>query len=103
MKYIKQGKLIGVKLGRVYRIKESDVNEFLQERMTGQRQSRSEPKASGGSSNRVEERASNGIDEKAIKNESTQPNSSQPNHFNLETEETEESEESDEGEKYYVI
>ena len=35
LKFIKSGKLKGIKLGRVYRIKESDVQEFLEERMTG--------------------------------------------------------------------
>ena len=35
LKFIKQGKLPGVKLGRVYRIMESDVKNFLEERMTG--------------------------------------------------------------------
>lgn len=35
LKFIKQGKLKGIKLGRVYRILESDVENFLQERMTG--------------------------------------------------------------------
>jgi excisionase family DNA binding protein len=35
LKFIKAGKLKGIKLGRVYRIKESDVQEFLEERMTG--------------------------------------------------------------------
>ena len=34
LKFIKQGKLKGIKLGRVYRIKESDVNHFIDERMT---------------------------------------------------------------------
>ncbi len=34
LKFIKEGKLKGIKLGRVYRIKESDVQEFLEERMT---------------------------------------------------------------------
>lgn len=34
LKYIKQGKLKGIKLGRVYRIKESDINQFLEDRMT---------------------------------------------------------------------
>ena len=34
LKFIKQGKLKGIKLGRVYRIKESDVHLFLDERMT---------------------------------------------------------------------
>lgn len=34
LKFIKQGKLKGLKLGRVYRIKESDVNQFIEERMT---------------------------------------------------------------------
>lgn len=32
LKFIKEGKLRGVKLGRVYRIKESDVHEFLERR-----------------------------------------------------------------------
>jgi excisionase family DNA binding protein len=35
LKFIKEGKLKGVKLGRMYRIKESDVKAFLEERMTG--------------------------------------------------------------------
>jgi excisionase family DNA binding protein len=30
LNYIKQGKLRGAKLGRVYRIRESDVNQFLE-------------------------------------------------------------------------
>ena len=34
LKFIREGKLKGIKLGRVYRIKESDVEEFLQQRMT---------------------------------------------------------------------
>ena len=29
LKYIKQGKLHGIKLGRVYRIRESDIQNFL--------------------------------------------------------------------------
>ncbi|MBU0577786.1 helix-turn-helix domain-containing protein [Patescibacteria group bacterium] len=31
LKYIKQGKLHGVKLGRVYRMRESDIQKFLNE------------------------------------------------------------------------
>ena len=34
LKFIKQGKLKGIKLGRVYRIKESEINKFLEDRMT---------------------------------------------------------------------
>lgn len=34
LKFIKAGKLKGIKLGRVYRIKESDVQEFIEDRMT---------------------------------------------------------------------
>ena len=34
LKFIKEGKLKGIKLGRVYRIKESDINKFLEDRMT---------------------------------------------------------------------
>ena len=34
LKFIKQGKLKGIKLGRVYRIKESDMQEFIEERLT---------------------------------------------------------------------
>ena len=33
LKFIKQGKLKGVKLGRVYRIKETDVKDFLEANM----------------------------------------------------------------------
>lgn len=29
LKFIREGKLKGIKLGRVYRIKESDIHEFL--------------------------------------------------------------------------
>jgi excisionase family DNA binding protein len=32
LKYIKEGKLKGIKLGRVWRIRESDVERFLEER-----------------------------------------------------------------------
>lgn len=35
LKFIKEGKLKGIKLGRVYRIKESEVHEFLENRSTG--------------------------------------------------------------------
>lgn len=31
LKFIKQGRLKGIKLGRVYRIKESDMKDFLEE------------------------------------------------------------------------
>lgn len=34
LKFIKEGKLKGIKLGRVYRIMESDIENFLEERMT---------------------------------------------------------------------
>ncbi|MBD3330148.1 helix-turn-helix domain-containing protein [Candidatus Peregrinibacteria bacterium] len=34
LKFIKQGRLKGIKLGRVYRIMEKDINTFLEERMT---------------------------------------------------------------------
>lgn len=34
LKYIKQGKLKGAKLGRVYRIRESDVEKFLDQSTT---------------------------------------------------------------------
>jgi excisionase family DNA binding protein len=34
LKFIREGKLKGIKLGRVYRIKESDIRKFLEERMT---------------------------------------------------------------------
>lgn len=32
LKYIKQGKLKGIKLGRVWRIREKDVDNFIEER-----------------------------------------------------------------------
>lgn len=35
LKFIKEGKLKGIKLGRVYRIQESDVKHFLEIRMEG--------------------------------------------------------------------
>lgn len=34
LKFIKQGKLNGIKIGRMYRIQESEVKRFLEERMT---------------------------------------------------------------------
>ncbi|MFH1218444.1 MAG: helix-turn-helix domain-containing protein [Candidatus Peregrinibacteria bacterium] len=34
LKFIKEGKMKGLKLGRVYRILESDVKIFIEERMT---------------------------------------------------------------------
>lgn len=34
LRFIKQGKLNGIKLGRVYRIPESDMKRFLEERMS---------------------------------------------------------------------
>jgi len=40
LKFIKSGKLNGIKLGRVYRIKESDVNEFVEAQMTKPRTSK---------------------------------------------------------------
>ncbi|MFA6305817.1 MAG: helix-turn-helix domain-containing protein [Candidatus Gracilibacteria bacterium] len=33
LKFLKEGKLNGIKLGRVYRIKNSDVEKFIEERM----------------------------------------------------------------------
>lgn len=38
LKFIKVGKLKGLKLGRVYRIKESDVKDFIENMMTAPRQ-----------------------------------------------------------------
>ncbi len=35
LKYLKSGKLEGVKIGRVYRIKESDVEKFLSDNTIG--------------------------------------------------------------------
>ena len=35
LKLLKTGKLRGAKIGRVYRIKESDVHEFLEQRTVG--------------------------------------------------------------------
>ncbi len=40
LKFIKEGKLKGIKLGRVYRIKESDVREFIEERTTKPRENK---------------------------------------------------------------
>ena len=33
LNYIKEGKLRGAKLGRVYRIRESDIEKFLEDQM----------------------------------------------------------------------
>jgi len=43
LKYIKSGKLRGIKLGRVYRIKESDMNKFIEERMTQKKKEKESP------------------------------------------------------------
>ena len=46
LKFIKEGKLKGIKLGRVYRIKESEINKFLEDRMTpGAKRSGASPKS----------------------------------------------------------
>ncbi len=45
LKFIKQGKLKGIKLGRIYRIKESDINKFLEDRMTSGAKQSEAPKA----------------------------------------------------------
>jgi excisionase family DNA binding protein len=45
LKFIKQGKLKGIKLGRIYRIKESDINKFLEDRMTPGAKGSEKPKA----------------------------------------------------------
>lgn len=47
LKFIKEGKLKGIKIGRVYRIKESDVKKFLGEEIDvdDQRDSKLEKKA----------------------------------------------------------
>lgn len=42
LKFIKQGKLKGIKLGRMYRIKESAINKFLEDRITKDEASDSE-------------------------------------------------------------
>lgn len=47
LKFIKQGKLKGIKLGRVYRIKESDIKNFLEQQTHNVEQTRSAP-AEGG-------------------------------------------------------
>ncbi|MDD3862108.1 MAG: helix-turn-helix domain-containing protein [Candidatus Gracilibacteria bacterium] len=39
LKFIKEGKLKGIKIGRVYRIKESDVKKFLGEEIDVEEQS----------------------------------------------------------------
>lgn len=45
LKFIKEGKLKGVKLGRVYRIMESDVKAFLDSRTTGSQKTAKNSKA----------------------------------------------------------
>lgn len=44
LKFLKEGKLRGIKLGRVYRIKESDVHEFLENRSTGKSKNATKPR-----------------------------------------------------------
>ena len=34
LRYIKEGKIKGIKLGRVYRIRESEIEKFLQKHST---------------------------------------------------------------------
>mgnify|MGYP006439805053 CR=1 FL=1 len=43
LKYLKNGTLGGVKMGRVYRIKESDVEKFLQSMAIGKPEQKPEP------------------------------------------------------------
>lgn len=54
LKYLKNGTLKGVKIGRVYRIKESNVEEFLGERVVKTEQSPSPHKKSSQKSPPVE-------------------------------------------------
>ena len=64
LKFIKSGKLKGIKLGRVYRIKESDVQEFLEERMTGtKKKEKKEKKVEKKEENKTDLGKNNGEDE----------------------------------------
>ncbi|MDA1060224.1 MAG: helix-turn-helix domain-containing protein [bacterium] len=83
LKFIREGKLKGLKLGRVYRIKESDVHEFLESRMTGSRTTAQKPKKI-----QVE-------NEKTVKPEiQSEKKNSANTHFDLKK---------DDGEHYFII
>lgn len=43
LKFLRVGKLKGIKLGRVYRIKESDVHEFLREMTVATKEPKAQP------------------------------------------------------------
>ncbi len=94
LKFIKQGKLKGVKLGRVYRIKESDVKEFLEERMTGgkpRKEEKAEEKVK-----KVEEKPAE-VKEVIVENTSEiTPQASKEKHFKID-------DKGDDAEHYYVI
>ncbi len=77
LKFIREGKLKGLKLGRVYRIKESDVKEFLESKMTNSKSIEQKPKR--------------------IKAEKKNPTR---NHYDLDQEKEKDKEE---GEHYYTI
>lgn len=64
LKFLKQGKLKGVKLGRVYRIKESDVHEFLDERAVGGKVTKKAPKQEQIESEKPQIRENDDIEDK---------------------------------------
>lgn len=86
LKFIKQGKLKGIKLGRVYRIKESDINMFLEDRMTPGAKGSEKPKATSKETDTFQSEAS---EKKEAKKEKPEK------HFELDKK--------DEENHYYII
>lgn len=86
LKFLKEGKLKGIKLGRVYRIKESDVHEFLENRSTGKSKNAMKFSHGGQSESLIEHLAKDKESEKA------------PEPFKLEKDKK-----GEEGPHYYII
>ncbi len=75
LKYIKEGKLRGIKLGRVWRIRESDVEKFLEERFMAS------PSDKKDTSQETQQEATT---EEDIKVEDTLSNGEKDDHYILE-------------------
>ena len=81
LKYIKEGKLKGIKLGRVWRIRESDVEIFLEERFMAS------PSDKKDTSQETQKEATTKVEEKTeedIKVEDTLSDKEKDDHYILE-------------------
>lgn len=96
LKFIKEGKLKGIKLGRVYRIKESEVHEFLENRSTGKHATKSPVRLPDGppDGHKASPQAKSSIEHLSREVESEKT----PEPFKLEKDG-----EGEEGQHYYII